>query len=38
MSLRLGVSSKVKKVISKKNLDFFRYPDAKSKELRKANI
>jgi len=31
----LGVSSKVKKVISKKNLSFFRYPDPKSKELRK---
>ena len=30
----LGVSSKVKKIISKKNLIFFRYPDGKSKELR----
>ena len=30
----LGVSARVKKVISKKNLSFFRYPDAKSKELR----
>ena len=30
----LGVSSRVKKVISKKNLNFFRYPDGKSKELR----
>jgi len=30
----LGVSPRVKKVISKKNLSFFRYPDAKSKELR----
>ncbi len=31
----LGVSSRVKKLISKKNLDFYRYPDGKSKELRK---
>ena len=30
----LGVSSKVKKVISNKNINFFRYPDGKSKELR----
>ncbi len=30
----LGVSSKVKKIISKKNLSFFRYPDPKSKKLR----
>ena len=30
----LGVSSRVKKIISKKNLIFFRYPDGKSKELR----
>ncbi len=30
----LGMSSKVKKVISKKNLNFFRYPDGKSKILR----
>ena len=30
----LGVSAKVKKIISKKNLNFFRYPDGKSKELR----
>ncbi len=30
----LGVSSKVKKIISKKNLNFFRYPDSKSRELR----
>jgi histidinol-phosphate aminotransferase len=30
----LGVSTRVKKVISKKNLNFFRYPDGKSKELR----
>tara|TARA_B100000579_G_scaffold328146_1_gene278154 strand:+ start:59 stop:1144 length:1086 start_codon:yes stop_codon:yes gene_type:complete len=30
----LGVSSKVKKIISKKNLNFFRYPDSKSKKLR----
>ena len=30
----LGVSSRVKKIISKKNLNFFRYPDGKSKELR----
>ena len=31
----LGVSPKVKKIISKNNLDFFRYPDPKSKQLRK---
>ena len=31
----LGVSSKVKRIISKKNLNFFRYPDSKSKKLRK---
>ena len=31
----LGISSKVKKVISRKNVNFFRYPDGKSKELRK---
>ena len=31
----LGVSAKVKKVISKKDLNFFRYPDGKSNELRK---
>ncbi len=30
----LGVSPRVKKIISKKNLNFFRYPDGKSKELR----
>jgi len=30
----LGVSTKVKKIISRKNLNFFRYPDGKSKELR----
>ena len=30
----LGVSPRVKKVISKKNLNFFRYPDGKSKKLR----
>jgi len=30
----LGVSSKVKKIISNKNLSFFRYPDPKSKRLR----
>ena len=30
----LGVSARVKKVISSKNLKFFRYPDGKSKELR----
>ncbi len=30
----LGVSSKVKKIISMKNLSFFRYPDPKSKKLR----
>ncbi|NDG89190.1 MAG: hypothetical protein EBY59_00700 [Proteobacteria bacterium] len=27
----LGVSSKVKKVLSSKNLDIYRYPDSKSK-------
>ena len=31
----LGVSPKVKKIISKNNLNFFRYPDPKSKLLRK---
>jgi len=31
----LGVSSRVKKVVSNKNIIFFRYPDSKSKELRK---
>ena len=30
----LGVSAKVKKVISNKKISFFRYPDGKSKELR----
>ena len=30
----LGMSPKVKKVLSGKNLNFFRYPDGKSKELR----
>ena len=30
----LGVSTRVKKVISKENLSFFRYPDGKSTELR----
>ncbi len=30
----LGVSSKVKKIISKKNLKIFRYPDPKSEKLR----
>ncbi len=30
----LGVSPKVKKIISSKNVNFFRYPDGKSKELR----
>jgi len=30
----LGVSTKVKKVISNKNLNFFRYPDGKSNKLR----
>ena len=30
----LGVSLKVKKIISNKNLSFFRYPDPKSKRLR----
>ena len=31
----LGVSPRVKKIISKKDLKFFRYPDPKSKNLRK---
>ena len=31
----LGVSSRVNKVISKRNLSFFRYPDPRSKELKK---
>jgi len=30
----LGTSSRVKKILSNKNLNFFRYPDGKSKELR----
>jgi len=30
----LGMSSKVKKVMSNKKLSFFRYPDGKSRELR----
>ena len=30
----LGVSSKVKKIISNKNINFFRYPDGKATELR----
>ena len=30
----LGVSKRVKKVISNKNLNFFRYPDGQSKKLR----
>ena len=30
----LGVSVRVKKIISNKNINFFRYPDGKSKELR----
>ena len=30
----LGMSSRVKRVISNKNLNFFRYPDGKSKVLR----
>ena len=30
----LGVSPKVKKLISNKNLDIFRYPDSKSQKLR----
>ena len=31
----LGMSPRVKKIISNKNLNFFRYPDGKSKILRK---
>jgi Histidinol-phosphate/aromatic aminotransferase and cobyric acid decarboxylase len=34
----LGVSSKVKKIISKNKINFFRYPDPKSKNLKKRNI
>ena len=30
----LGVSARVKKVMSKKNINFFRYPDGKSEKLR----
>ena len=30
----LGVSARAKKVLSNKNLNFFRYPDGKSKKLR----
>ena len=30
----LGVSPRVKRVITNKNINFFRYPDGKSKELR----
>ena len=30
----IGVSTRVKKIISNKNLNLFRYPDGKSKELR----
>ena len=30
----LGISARVKKVVSNKNLNFFRYPDGKSKLLR----
>ena len=30
----LGVSPKVKKIISNKNINFFKYPDVKSLELR----
>ena len=30
----LGVSQRVKKVISRKSINFFRYPDSKSKKLR----
>ena len=30
----LGVSARVKKIMSKKDLNFYRYPDGKSKELR----
>ena len=31
----LGVSSKAKKILSNKNLSFFRYPDGKSNALRR---
>ncbi len=31
----LGVSSRAKKILSNKNLSFFRYPDGKSKALRR---
>ncbi len=30
----LGVSPRVKKILSKNNIEFFKYPDGKSKELR----
>ena len=30
----LGVSSEVKKIISNKNINFFKYPDGKSKKLK----
>ena len=30
----LGMSPKVKRIITNKNLNFFRYPDGKSKKLR----
>ena len=30
----LGVSPRVKKIFSKNNIKFFKYPDGKSKELR----
>ena len=30
----LGVSSKVKKLLNSKNINFFKYPDGRSKELR----
>ena len=29
----LGVSSKVKKIISKRNLNFFRYPDSNAMSI-----
>ena len=32
----LGVSSEVKKIISNKNINFFKYPDGKSKKLKNA--
>ena len=32
------MSPRVKKIISKKKFNFFRYPDGKSKDIKKSNI